>query len=55
MASLGDFNARLASVWTGITHIKIDVDKIYTYLDLLLTHNIPSVTSSSTFREIEKT
>ena len=35
MTYLSDINARLVSVQTEITHIQIDADKIYTYLEML--------------------
>ena len=38
MVSLTNINARLISLWTGITHIQIDIDKICTFLDTLLVH-----------------
>ena len=40
MVSLTDINARLASVWTGITCIQINVEMIYTYLDTIVTHTV---------------
>ena len=40
MLSLTDINARLASIQTGITGIPIYIDKIYTYLDTLVTHTV---------------
>ena len=33
--SLTDINARLASIWTEIIHIKVDIDNIYIYLETL--------------------
>ena len=36
--SLTDINAREASLRTGITCIQTDVDKIFTYLEMLATH-----------------
>ena len=35
-----NINARCASIWTGITQIQTDVDKIYMYLKILATHTI---------------
>ena len=43
MISLTDINARLASIWTGITHIQVDVANIYTYLETLATHIVFSL------------
>ena len=36
MISLTEVSARLTSIQTGITHIQIDIDIMYTYLDTLL-------------------
>ena len=36
-----DSNARVASAWTGITGIQIDINKICTYLDTLTTYKVP--------------
>ena len=53
MVSLTDINAKLASVMTGIAHLQVDVDKIYTYLDTLVTHTeSPHLLPPMTFRDI---
>ena len=53
MAPLTDISARLAFVWKGITPIQIDFDKIYVYLDTLVTHTMsPLSLIPSTIREI---
>ena len=47
MVSLTDINARLASIWTGISHIQIDVNTIYSYFDMLSDpHSVSSFASS---------
>ena len=45
MVSLTDINTRLDSIGRGITCIGIDVDKIYTYLEMLATHSVNSFAS----------
>ena len=53
MPSLADINARLASITTGITHLQMDVGKIYTYLKMLAMHTIfPLPLPSSTQRSV---
>ena len=45
MVSLTDISARLASICAGITCIQIDIDKIYTHLDTLVTHTVSPLLS----------
>ena len=53
MLSLTDISARLASIPTGITHIQADVDKIYMYLVMLLTHTVSALLCApSNLREV---
>ena len=53
MVSLTDISVRLGSVMIGITHIQIDVDKIYTYLFTMATHSMsPLLCPPLTDREI---
>ena len=50
--SLNDTNAWLALVQTGITHKQDNVDKIYTYLESLVTHTVsPLLISPLTLME----
>ena len=53
MLSLTDINARLASIRTRITHMEMNVDKIYTYLETFTTHTIsPWFIHLSKLREV---
>ena len=55
MMSLTDIHARLASILAGITCIKVGVDNIYTYLELLATYTaFPLLFPPSILREILK-
>ena len=38
--SLTDINAWLVSIWKGVTHLKMDADKVYTYMETLAMHTI---------------
>ena len=53
MVSLTDINARLASILKRIKHIEIDNDKMYAYLDTLVTHTVfPLLLPPSILREM---
>ena len=40
MVSLTDINSRFASIQRGITHIQMDIDRMYTDLGALASHTV---------------
>ena len=41
--SLPDIKARIAVLWTGITHIQVHVEKVHIFLDAVATHIITPI------------
>ena len=52
--SLTDINARLTSIQTGITHIKVNVDNLHTYWKYKPLILFPLFYPTSDLREIKK-
>ena len=52
MVSLTDISASLAYAWAENTCIQIDIDKMYTYLDILVTYNVSFTIVPFTMKDI---